>query len=91
MKGAFHRTTAWLNGAEIAPARGAPDGVHKAGYTSFWLRLDTAPDVKFGGENVLALFVDASDGTGWWYEGGGLMRHNFLIKALYTSHSLVLW
>ena len=30
---------------------------------------------------MLALHVNATTGTGWWYEGGGLMRHNYLIKA----------
>lgn len=29
----------------------------------------------------MAIYVDASSGTGWWYEGGGLLRHNFLVRA----------
>lgn len=75
-EGIFHRTTPYLNGAPLGE-------LHQAGYTSFWRRLDNAPGVKFGdeGENVLALYADASSGTGWWYEGGGLSRHQFLVRA----------
>jgi hypothetical protein len=43
-----------------------PLGLHKAGYTSFALRLDNVPGVQWGGENVLAVYVDATTGTGWW-------------------------
>ena len=60
-------------------------GFHEAGYTSFWLRLDNTT-VHYGDtENVLALYVDASFGTGWWYEGGGLIRHQYLV-ATDTTH-----
>lgn len=63
IEGSFHATTAFLNGADI--------GFHEAGYTSFWLRLDNTT-IHYGDkENVLALYVDASFGTGWWYEGEG--------------------
>jgi hypothetical protein len=77
-EGVFHETTSWLNGRQI--------GYHRQGYTSFSLRLDNVPDVKFGDEeNVLSLYVDASSGTGWWYEGGGLCRHQYLVQA-YPLH-----
>ena len=56
----------WFNGAHL--------GQHNAGYTSFWLKLDDEK-IKYGAENVLAFYVDATQGTGWWYEGGGLVRH----------------
>ena len=72
--GIFHNTTLYLNGVEIER--------HIAGYTSFSIRLDTVSGVQFGdSENVLSIFADASSGTGWWYEGGGLMRHNYLLRA----------
>ena len=45
---------------------GVHDGDPPAGYTSFWLRLDDK--AKWGAENVLALHVNATTGTGWWYE-----------------------
>jgi beta-galactosidase len=73
-EGIFHETTPWVNGKQV--------GYHKQGYTPFALRLDNIPGIKFGDEeNVLALFVDASTGTGWWYEGGGLNRHQQLIRT----------
>jgi hypothetical protein len=73
-EGVFHETTSYVNGKQI--------NYHKQGYTAFALRLDDVPGIKYGDEeNVLAMFVDASTGTGWWYEGGGLSRHNHLIRA----------
>lgn len=72
IEGSFHITNSWFNGKHL--------GEHPAGYTSFWLRLDDQA-IKYGGENVLALYVDATTGTGWWYEGGGLVRHQYLIRT----------
>ena len=72
VEGAFHETSVYLNGARLL--------YHAAGYTSFWVRLDDA-GAAWGGSNVLAIRVNASSGTGWWYEGGGLMRHNYLVAA----------
>ncbi len=74
-EGSFHKTFVYFNGVFMK--------VHKAGYTSFSVRLDNHSAVRYGqgSPNVLALFVDASSGTGWWYEGGGLMRHNYIMKA----------
>ena len=74
-EGSFHETTIYLNGQRI--------GIHKQGYTSFSIRLDNLSNIKYGKDeaNVLALFVDATTGTGWWYEGGGLMRHNYIIRT----------
>ena len=77
IEGSFHATTSYLNGVQI--------GYHQAGYTSFWLRLDNVTGVQFGEKNVLALKVDATFGTGWWYEGGGLIRHQYLV-ATDTTH-----
>ena len=46
IEGSFHVTNAWFNGKHVLE--------HKAGYTSFWIRLDdVAP--RWGLENVLAL------------------------------------
>lgn len=71
-EGIFHEATLWLNGR--------PLGFHQGGYTSFWYPL-AGSGVKYGAENVLAVHVNASSGTGWWYEGGGLSRHQYLIRA----------
>eukprot|EP01060_Flectonema_neradi_P002083 TRINITY_DN1125_c0_g4_i1.p1 TRINITY_DN1125_c0_g4~~TRINITY_DN1125_c0_g4_i1.p1 ORF type:complete len:860 (+),score=185.18 TRINITY_DN1125_c0_g4_i1:47-2626(+) len=73
VEGSFHETTVWLNGLKLE--------THVAGYTSFAIRLDTAGALFGDAENIVAVYVDASSGTGWWYEGGGLMRHNYLIRA----------
>jgi beta-galactosidase/beta-glucuronidase len=63
--GVFHTTKIYLNGQGI--------GSHQCGYTSFNLRLDNSSEIKYGvgkaNENVLAMFVDGSKGSGWWYEG----------------------
>ena len=39
---------------------------HTCGYTSFDVPLNAAP-LKFGGANVIAVYTDATSGTGWWY------------------------
>ena len=53
-------------------------GNHSCGYTSFdvplWtdhLRSDGTPLLRYGGANTIAVYSDATSGTGWWYEGGG--------------------
>jgi len=57
--GAFAVTTAYLNGVRVMNHMGS-------GYTSFAVRLDNASGAVWGGENVLALFIDATVTTGWW-------------------------
>jgi len=92
LEGVFHEVSAWLNGKQLAE--------HSAGYTSFWWRFDELGDlVQYddsaeGGENVLAIYVNASSGTGWWYEGGGLSRHYSLVRApqvFMPPHSSWVW
>jgi len=87
LEGAFHVTTAWLNGQQLAPP-------HLAGYTSFALRLDNSSNVTYTDSaacteaeaNVLAIYVDASFGDGWWYEGGGLSRSYWLTTAAASAN-----
>jgi beta-galactosidase/beta-glucuronidase len=62
-EGAFRYATVFFNGVQI--------GFHHCGYTSFSYRLDNVSGIKFGQQNLLAVFVDALSGSGWWYEGGG--------------------
>jgi len=73
-EGSFHTTTVFLNGYQLAPS-------HRAGYTSWSLHLNEFARFGEGSENVLAVYIDASKGTGWWYEGGGLTRHLYLVRA----------
>ena len=55
-------------------------GRHLSGYTSFRFPVDAAT-ANFGGANVLAVFVDATQPDGWWYDGGGIYRHVWLSTA----------
>ena len=63
--------TVWLNGTVV----------HRnwCGYNSFY--IDITPFAKYGDAlNTLAVRVDAVPQEGWWYEGGGLYRHTWLVK-----------
>lgn len=63
-------------------------GHNFCGYTSF--ETDITDYVEFDRKNVLAVFVDAtSSHEGWWYEGGGIYRHVWLIKT--DKISVDLW
>lgn len=81
VEGMYAYATYFLNGF--------PLGVHALGYTSFFTRLDNASSLFFDGrENVLAVLVDATSArdTGWWYEGGGVMRHSFISASENSAH-----
>lgn len=51
------------------------------GYNSF--EVDITDVVKTGdkNENVLAVYTSTSRHEGWWYEGGGIYRHVWMIKT----------
>src|SRR2546421_9251483 len=50
------------------------------GYTPF--TMDISDIANFGDElNVIAVKVDATYMEGWWYEGAGIYRHVWLLKA----------
>src|SRR5437667_2779993 len=51
------------------------------GYTPF--TIDISDVANFGEDalNVIAVRVDATYMEGWWYEGAGIYRHVWLIKA----------
>lgn len=49
------------------------------GYTSF--EVDITDFVTFTGDNVIAVYIDSSHHESWWYEGGGIYRHVWLIKT----------
>ena len=69
--GVATHATVWVNG----------NLVHRnfSGYTSF--RIDLTPFARFGEDlNVIAVRADASAMEGWWYEGGGLYRHVWLVR-----------
>jgi hypothetical protein len=77
-EGVFRASTVYFNGQQLL--------YHDSGYTSFSVRLDNASSVMYGdgkeNENVLAVQANPnSEYTGWWYEGGGIYRHNHLVSA----------
>ncbi len=70
-EGVFRNARIYVNGKLISQ--------HPGGYTSFHVDLSDA--VRFGAENLLAVYVDPTDFEGWWYEGGGIYRHVWLNVA----------
>ena len=71
--GVFHTSAAWLDGIPLKLGAGS-----LSGYTAFAAPLPAG----LGSEkHVLTLRVDASFGSGHWYEGGGIFRDCFLVAA----------
>ena len=69
--GVATHATVWVNGLLV----------HRnfCGYTSF--QIDLTPVATFGNQlNTIVVRVDANPQEGWWYEGGGLYRHTWLVK-----------
>jgi beta-galactosidase len=63
--------TVWFNGNVVRH--------NWSGYDSAY--IDLTPFAHFGGEpNVVVVRVDSSALQGWWYEGGGIYRHTWLVK-----------
>jgi beta-galactosidase len=70
-EGVFRDAKIYVNGQWV--------GRHPDGYTSFHVNI--ADVVRFGAENLLAVYVDPTNFEGWWYEGGGIYRHVWLNVA----------
>jgi len=63
--------TVYFNGTEVCHSWN--------GYASF--HIDVTPMARFGDDlNTIAVRVNADDIEGWWYEGGGIYRHTWLVK-----------
>jgi len=69
--GVFRNSTLWLNRHYV--------GTHLSGYTGF--RYDITDMVNYGGWNTVVVRVDATEYEGWFYEGGGIYRHVWLLKT----------
>lgn len=71
--GIFRNSSVWVNGHLL--------GNHQSGYTPS--NYDLSDVLRYGneGKNVILVRVDASEYEGWWYEGGGIYRHVWLIKT----------
>lgn len=68
--GVFRDALVFVNGYFI--------GRHNNGYASF--AFDISDYLNYGGENSIALRIDASYGDGWFYEGAGIYRHVWMVK-----------
>lgn len=66
--GVYRDSTVYLNEYYI--------GRYESGYASFY--YDITDFVNIGGENLMAVRVDATGREGWWYEGGGIYRNVWL-------------
>lgn len=77
-EGVATRCKVYLNGCEMAH--------NLCGYTSF--EIDISDYVKFGEDNVLAVYTYFNAPEGWWYQGGGIYRHVWLNKTDLVSVDL---
>jgi beta-galactosidase len=67
--------TVWVNGCKMAH--------HHTGYSPFI--IDITDIANFGGDNVIAVYVQSGDHESWWYEGAGIVRHVWLQKTSAVS------
>ncbi len=70
-EGVFRDSVVWINGFYL--------GRQPSGYTGF--HYDLTDYLNYGGENVIAVRVDATMEEGWFYEGAGIYRHVWLAKT----------
>lgn len=68
--GVFRDANFWVNGFYL--------GNNKSGYVG--AAYDITDYINFGGNNVIAVRVDATQYEGWFYEGAGIYRHVWLNK-----------
>jgi len=69
--GVFRDSEVWINGYYL--------GRETSGYSGF--RYDLTDYLHYGGDNELAVRVNASMEEGWFYEGAGIYRHVWLNKT----------
>jgi len=69
--GVFRDSQVWVNGFYL--------GRESSGYTGF--TYDLTDYLNYGGNNTIAVRVDASLEEGWFYEGAGIYRHVWLVKT----------
>lgn len=70
-EGVFRNSIVWVNGHYL--------GTEQSGYNSF--QYDITDVVNYGGNNIIAVRVDATMEEGWFYEGAGIYRHVWLNKT----------
>ena len=77
-EGVATRCTVYLNGCELQS--------NHCGYSPF--EVDITDYVRYGADNVLAVYTRFDSPEGWWYQGGGIYRHVWLIKTENVSIDL---
>ncbi len=76
--GVYRNCLVWLNGHCL--------GRNVSGYSSF--TFDLTAHANYGSRNTLVVRVDATRTEGWFYEGAGIYRHTWLVKAppIHVAH-----
>ncbi len=69
--GVHRDAVVWVNGFYM--------GRESSGYSNF--RYDITDVLNYGGDNTVAVRVDATLEEGWFYEGAGIYRHVWLTKT----------
>ncbi len=69
--GVYRAARVFVNGFFVGEE---PSGYAAASY-------DVSDYLNYGGDNVVAVRVDASMEEGWYYEGAGIYRHTWLLKT----------
>lgn len=69
--GVFRDCKVWVNGFYM--------GSHWSGYTGF--DFDISDYLKYGGDNIIVVRVDASLHEGWFYEGSGINKEVRLVTT----------
>ncbi|HSD07962.1 glycoside hydrolase family 2 protein, partial [Flavobacterium sp.] len=69
--GVFRNSVVWVNGHYL--------GNQDSGYLGF--EYDITDYLNYGGENTIAVRVDATMEEGWFYEGAGIYRNVWLNKT----------
>jgi beta-galactosidase len=69
--GIFRNSIFWVNGHYL--------GTNPSGYLG--VEYDISDYLNYGGDNVIAVRVDATMEEGWFYEGAGIYRHAWLNKT----------
>jgi len=69
--GVFRQFSVWVNGFYL--------GTEPSGFTG--MEYNLSEYLNYGGENMIAVRVDASMEEGWYYEGAGIYRHVWLQKT----------
>ncbi len=69
--GVFRDSVVWVNGFYL--------GRQSSGYTGF--SYDLTDYLNYGGDNTIAVRVDATMEEGWFYEGAGIYRHVWMTKT----------